>query len=81
VLRIRDVYPGSGSNYFLSFRILFKKERCKISLIIFLSDQMITGTVVNDHTVFNFSSFSIFVKGINFIIYQLHYLKFNFGHV
>jgi hypothetical protein len=56
-----------------------KKERCKISLIFFLPDQMIT--VVNDHTKFNFSSFSIFFKGIHFIIYQFHYFKFNFGQV
>jgi hypothetical protein len=38
-------------------------------------------TVVNDHTKLNFSSFSIFFKGKNFINYQFHYLKFNFGHV
>jgi hypothetical protein len=83
VLRIRDVYPGSGSDHFLSSRIpdpdpgsFIEKERCKISLLFFLPDQMIT--VVNDHRKFNFSSFSIFFKGINFTIYQFHYLKFNF---
>jgi hypothetical protein len=66
-LRIRDVHPGS-----------YKKEMFKIS-IFFLPDQMIT--VVNDHTKFNFSYFYIFFQGINFIIYQFHYLKFNFGLV
>jgi hypothetical protein len=64
--RIPDPDPGSGS------RILFKKEMCKISLIFFSPDQMIT--IVNDHTKFNFSSFIYFSSpGINLIIYQFHY--------
>jgi hypothetical protein len=42
---------------------------------------MITGTEVNVHTKYNFSSFSIFLKWINFKNYKLHYLKFNFSHL
>jgi hypothetical protein len=38
-------------------------------------------TVVIDHKKLNFLPFSIVFKGKNFIIYQFHYLKFNFGHV
>jgi hypothetical protein len=77
VLRIQ--YPDPTIFCHPGSRILYKKEKCKISLKFFLPDQMIT--VANDHTKFYFSSFSIFFKGINFIIYQFYYLKFNFGHV
>jgi hypothetical protein len=54
VLRIRDVYPGSG--HFLSSRIQQKIEG-QNKPIVLLPDQMIT--VVNVHTKLNFSSFSI----------------------
>jgi hypothetical protein len=59
--------PGSG--YFL------------LSQISDPDYQMIT--VVNVHTKYNFSSFSILFKLKNFIIYagKFHSLKFNFCHV
>jgi hypothetical protein len=47
--------------------------------IFFLPEQMIT--IVNVHTKFYFSSFSIFLKVINFKVYKFHNLKFNFSRV
>jgi hypothetical protein len=36
--------------------------------------------VVNVHTKFNFSYFSIFLKEIHLIIYKFHFPKFNISH-
>jgi hypothetical protein len=59
--------------------IYIKNPTLLTEIYFFSPDQMITE--VNFHTKFNFLSFSIFLKGINFLNYQFHYLKFNFSHV
>jgi hypothetical protein len=61
----------------------YKQAEVQNKPIFFLPDQMITGTgtVVNVHTKLKFSSFSIFLNGINLIIYKFQSIKFNFSPV
>jgi hypothetical protein len=76
--------PGSGSNPCLSSRILDTDQGSRIlhqEVSCKICSPFLMITVGNVHTKVDFSSFSIFLKGLNFIIYQFYYLKFNFSHV